>query len=94
MPEPQTQRTPALRDLARRQSKLYRDVAAAATASWMDTGHVDVPGGADALNRLIAVLFDGITLAWLADLEGTNPDELFTLIADLMEARVSPAPTR
>jgi hypothetical protein len=30
----------------------------------MATRHVDVRGGADALNRLIAVLFDGISLAW------------------------------
>jgi AcrR family transcriptional regulator len=86
-------RTPALRDLARRQYQAYRDTAAAATGPWMATRHVDLPGGADALNRLIAVLFDGISLAWLADPEGTNPDELFTLIADLIEARVSRAPS-
>ncbi len=86
-------RTPELRDLARRQYQAYRDATAAATAPWMATRHLDVPGGADALNRLIAVLFDGITLAWLADPAGTNPDELFTLIADLIEARVTRSPS-
>lgn len=85
-------RTPELRDLARRQYQAYRDATAAATASWMATRRLDVPGGADALNRLIAVLFDGISLAWLADPGGTNTDELFTLIADLIEARVTDRP--
>jgi hypothetical protein len=86
-------RTPALRDLARRQYQAYREVAAAAAGPWLQTRHVDVPGGAEALTRLLAVLFDGISLAWLADPEGTNPDELFTLIVDLIEARLPPAPS-
>lgn len=36
----------------------------------------------------MAVLFDGITLAWLADPEGTKPDELFVLIDALVGAAV------
>ena len=93
-------RTPALRDLARRQYQAYRDIAAAIAASWMRTRHSDLPGGSDALMRLMAVLFDGITLAWLADPDGTKPDELFVLIDTLVEAAIgrprdadSPGPT-
>ena len=78
-------RTPALRDLARRQYQAYRDTAAAVTAPWMAGRRVDLPGGPDALNHLIAVLFDGLTLAWLADPDRTDPDEMFTLIDALLE---------
>ncbi len=81
-------RTPALRDLARRQYQAYRDVVAAVAASWIAARQVDLPGGSDALIRLMAVLFDGIILAWLADPDGTNPDELFILIDTLIEACV------
>jgi AcrR family transcriptional regulator len=78
-------RTPALRDLARRQYQAYRDTAAAVTAPWMAGRRVDLPGGPDALNHLIAVLFDGLTLAWLADPDRTDPDEMFALIDALLE---------
>jgi AcrR family transcriptional regulator len=78
-------RTPALRDLARRQYQAYRDIAAAIATSWMETRQADLPGGSDALMRLMAVLFDGVVLAWLADPDGTNPDELFRLIDALVE---------
>jgi len=78
-------RTPALRDLARRQYQAYRDTAAAITAPWMADRRVDLPGGPDALNQLIAVLFDGLALAWLADSDGIDPDEMFTLIDALVD---------
>src|SRR5215470_10175981 len=78
-------RTPALRDLARRQYQAYRDAAAAITAPWMADRRVDLPGGPDALNQLIAVLFDGLALAWLADSDGIDPDEMFTLIDALVD---------
>jgi hypothetical protein len=51
---------------------------------------VDLPGGPDALNHLIAVLFDGLELAWLADPERTDPDEMFTLIDALVERHTTP----
>jgi AcrR family transcriptional regulator len=78
-------RTPALRDLARRQHQAYRDTAAAITAPWMAGRRVDPPGGPDALNHLIAVLFDGLVLAWLADPDGNDPGEMFTLIDALLD---------
>jgi len=85
-------RTPALRDLARRQYQAYRDIAAAIAASWIETRQPDLPGGSDALMRLMAVLFDGITLAWLADPDGTKPDELFVLIDTLVETAIGRSP--
>ena len=78
-------RTPALRDLARRQYQAYRDTAAAITAPWVAGRRVDLPGGPDALNQLIAILFDGLVLAWLADPDGTDPDEMFTIIDALAD---------
>jgi AcrR family transcriptional regulator len=85
-------RTPALRDLARRQYQAHRDITAAVAAPWLAVRQLDLPGGPDALTRLIAVLFDGITLAWLADPEGTNPDELFVLIDALVRAGTGQVP--
>jgi len=82
-------RTPALRDLARRQYQAYRDTAAAITAPWMAGRRVDLPGGSDALNHLIAVLFEGLALAWLADPDGTDPGELFTLIGALVDGHTT-----
>ena len=61
------------------------DAAAAITSPWMAGRRVDLPGGPDALNHLIAVLFNGIILDWLADPDGTDPDELFTLIDALVD---------
>jgi AcrR family transcriptional regulator len=73
-------RTPALRDLARRQYQAYREVTTTVTTPWLAARDIELPGGPEALGRLIAVLFDGMVLAWLADPEGSNPDEVFTLI--------------
>ena len=82
-------RTPALHDLARRQYQAYRDAAAEVTASWMAGRRVDLPGGPDALNHLLAVLFDGLVLAWLADPDGTDPDGLFALIDALVDCHTT-----
>jgi hypothetical protein len=41
------------------------------------------------------VLFDGAVLAWLADPEGTKPDEIFALAAELLARTASsPAPVQ
>jgi AcrR family transcriptional regulator len=82
-------RTPALRDLARRQYQAYRDTAAAITAPWMAGRRVDLPGGPDALNQLMAILLDGLTLAWLADPDGTDHGEMFTLIDALADGHTT-----
>ena len=50
---------------------------------------VDLPGGPGALNHLMTVLLNGLILAWLADPEGTDPDESFTLIDALIEGHTA-----
>jgi AcrR family transcriptional regulator len=77
-------RTPALRDMARRQYQAYRETTATVISPWLAARDIEVPGGAEVLGRLISVLFDGMVLAWLADPEGSNPDEVFTLIDTLI----------
>jgi AcrR family transcriptional regulator len=82
-------RTPALRDMARRQYQSYRETTEAVVSPWLAARDIEVPGGAEALGRLIAVLFDGMVLAWLADPEGSDPDEVFTLIETLISSHQS-----
>lgn len=77
-------RTPALRDMARRQYQAYRESARTMIAPWLAASDIEVPGGAETLGRLISVLFDGMVLAWLADPERSDPDEVFTLIDTLV----------
>ncbi|MER5936717.1 TetR family transcriptional regulator [Streptomyces sp. NPDC001928] len=77
-------RTPALRDLARRQYTAYREMSTEAAADWMAEEGVDLPGGSQALGELLTVLMDGMTLAWLADPEGSNPEQVFALLETLL----------
>ncbi|MCZ0984722.1 TetR/AcrR family transcriptional regulator [Streptomyces diastatochromogenes] len=88
-------RTPALRDLARRQYAAYREASTEVAASWMAEQNVDLPGGGQALGELLAVVMDGMILAWLADPEGSNPDQVFALLDTLLAraATVSPEAT-
>jgi hypothetical protein len=37
------------------------------------------------LAELVAVTFDGMVLAWLADPEGSNPEAVFGMLAHLLE---------
>jgi AcrR family transcriptional regulator len=77
-------RNPALREMARRQYQAYRETTTTVVEPWLAARDIDVPGGAEALGRLVSVLFDGMVLAWLADPEGSAPDEVFTLIDTLV----------
>ena len=76
-------RTPAFRDFARRQYELYRQAATNMAGPLLD--HIDprLPGGPDAVIQLVTALFDGLTLAWLADPDGTKPDAVFKLLEAL-----------
>jgi hypothetical protein len=38
----------------------------------------------------VAALFDGVTLAWLADPEGSRPDEVFQLLSALLNSAAEP----
>jgi hypothetical protein len=74
--------------MARRQYQAYRETATTVISPWLAARNIEVPGGAEALGRLITVLFDGMVLAWLADPEGSDPDVVFTLIETLISGMV------
>ncbi|MET8978287.1 TetR/AcrR family transcriptional regulator [Streptomyces sp. NPDC004539] len=77
-------RTPALRDLARRQYTAYREASTEVATAWMAENGVDLPGGGEALGELLAVVIDGMILAWLADPEGSGPERVFDLLEVLL----------
>ena len=85
-------RTPHLQDIARQQYAAYRETAEAIAAPWLAEHGRDFPGSADAMAQFVAALFDGTVLAWLADPEGTKPDEIFALAAELLGRGTRPAP--
>src|ERR1700677_3865098 len=76
-------RTPAFRDFARRQYELYRQVATSMAGPLLDDIDPRLPGGPDAVIQLVTALFDGLTLAWIADPDGTKPDAVFKLLEAL-----------
>jgi AcrR family transcriptional regulator len=82
-------RTPQMRDLARQQYAAYRKTAAAIAAPWLATHAADGRIDPETLARFIALLFDGTVLAWLADPDGTKPDDVFTLASELLARYVS-----
>lgn len=79
-------RDPELRHLAVTQYGLYRRTAAVAIEPWLAENPVAMPGGQAALAELIATLFDGMALAWLADPEGVDPEAVFGLLEYLIVA--------
>jgi AcrR family transcriptional regulator len=83
-------RTPAYRGFAKRQYELYRQAAATVAGPLLDDLDQRLPGGTAAVVQLVTALFDGLTLAWLADPDGTNPDAVFRLLEALF-APFSPA---
>ena len=76
-------RTPTFRDFARRQYELYRQAASRMAGPMLDNVDPRLPGGSEAVVQLVTALFDGLTLAWLADPEGTKPDQVFELLEAL-----------
>lgn len=83
-------RTPALRDLARRQYAGYREAATEVLSAWLDEERLDLPGGGRALGELMTVVIDGMTLAWPADPEGSDPHAVFTLLDALVTRAAAP----
>jgi len=49
---------------------------------------VTFPGDQAALAQFVSALFDGLTLAWLADPEGTDAEAVLRLVSDLVERQV------
>ncbi len=79
-------RRPELRDLARRQYELYRTVAGAAIEPWRSSLAANSTIDPAVLAQLIAVVFDGTALAWLADPEGTDQQAIFELLSRLIDS--------
>lgn len=74
-------RTPAMRELARRQYASYRELAARVLAPAL--AGLD-PRRAALLAEFVAVTTDGLELAWLADPDGTHPAEMLDLLAEFL----------
>jgi AcrR family transcriptional regulator len=72
-------RKPDLAPVARSQYEAYRRLAADGLAS---VG-ID-PAAEPALVQLVTAVFDGLTLSWLADPEGTDPEAALRLLAELV----------
>src|SRR6478752_7270195 len=72
------------REVARTQYAAYRATAASVTQPWLAEHHVELPGSPDVFAQFVAALFDGVNLAWLADPDGTQPDEIFTFASKLL----------
>ncbi len=86
-------RNEGLKDLARAQYGLYRETAQRGIAAWLEGSTVQTTREQNAIATLIAVIFDGLTIAWLADPEGTKVDDVLVLLSRLMTRGLSdPSP--
>lgn len=86
-------RTPGMRELASRQYGLYRETARRALGPVLGDLALD-EHELGALAELVAVTFDGMILAWLADPVRSNPEAVFGLLAELIEVRLSSTANR
>jgi AcrR family transcriptional regulator len=77
-------RNEGLKDLARTQYEVYRKTAHSGVASWLKSMNIESTSQQNAVATLIAVVFDGLTIAWLADPEGTKADDVLVLLSELM----------
>jgi AcrR family transcriptional regulator len=72
-------RTPSMRGLASNQYRSYREMAMRSLEPAI--AHVE-PARAAAVAEFVAVTFDGLGLAWLADPEGADPAAVLDLLAE------------
>ena len=72
------------REVARTQYAAYRATAASVTQPWLSAHDVELPGSPDVFAQFVAALFDGVNLAWLADPDGTQPDQIFAFASQLL----------
>ncbi len=80
-------------ELARQQVAAFRDAARRLGEPWYAENGAALGAGEETLAQFLAALYDGLVLAWLADPEGTRPDEVFDLVSRLLsqQARGSAA---
>ncbi|MFG1925338.1 TetR/AcrR family transcriptional regulator [Cryptosporangium sp. NPDC048952] len=77
-------RAPEREHLATQQYAAYRETAGRLTAPLYQEVGAGLPFSHDTLAQLVSALFDGVTLSWLADPEGTKPEEIFRLMSWLL----------
>lgn len=79
-------RTPGMADLARRQYAAYRKTATRLASFWLDQHGDRLPTSTDVAAQFLTALFDGLSLAWLADPDGTDPEQVLRLLTRLVHA--------
>ncbi|MET0864474.1 MAG: TetR/AcrR family transcriptional regulator [Nakamurella sp.] len=84
-------RSPEHRDIARAQYAAYRATAESVTGPWVATHGVDLPTSPEVFAQFVSALFDGINLAWLADPDGTKPQEIFEFVGAMLATYVRDA---
>ena len=72
------------REVARTQYAAYRATACIGDRPWLAEHGVELPGSPDVFAQFVAALFDGVNLAWLADPDGTQPEEIFALASRML----------
>jgi AcrR family transcriptional regulator len=79
-------RSPALRELAATQYRLYLDEVNRQLAPFADEIEAKIPGGLPALTALASATFDGLTLHWLADPDPARTDAAINALIHLLAA--------
>lgn len=83
-------RKPDLQHVPTRQYAGYRELATTATAELAAATGAELPAPADVVGTFLAVLVDGLCLAWLADPEGTDVDAVLRLVSRLLSPYLEP----
>jgi AcrR family transcriptional regulator len=73
-------RSPEYRHVARAQYAAYRATAESVTGPWLADHGVELPTSPQVFAQFVSALFDGVNLAWLADPDGINAQEIFDFV--------------
>lgn len=84
-------RRPELSHLAERQYAAYRGVAIEGVVSWAEATGARLPADAAVVGGLVAALFDGLVLSWLADPGDTDVEGVLRFACGLIEQLARPA---
>lgn len=85
-------RSTEFQDLARTQYAAYRATAESVTGPWLRAHEVDLPTTPEIFAQFVAALFDGVNLAWLADPDGINQQEIFAFVGTMLAHYAQDAP--
>ncbi|SMH51046.1 transcriptional regulator, TetR family [Rathayibacter oskolensis] len=85
-------RTEGLQHLAREQYAAYSEASSAALRPWNEAADAQLPGGSRALTALVLAVFDGLTLAELADPGDPDRAAAIPLLSHLLENALAGTP--